>query len=168
MKKMMGLMLVFVAGLTVGTRADYIVKPISAASSSIWGDPNIAANAISGAGLTADLITGAAVPSVWPEHGAEQSTYWISGEEAFGTGKWIEFDLGKTYVVSSFHVWNYSNPAAADRGAKDMVVQYKDSSEIGSRPAASCWLRGPSIGGVISPGWITPCPPRSRPETFAS
>ncbi|WP_306591714.1 discoidin domain-containing protein [Geothrix sp. 21YS21S-4] len=121
----------FFAQSVVNLAPKFIVKPVGANASSLWSTVYDSTNTITGRGLSVDLKTGASVPSVWPDHQIDQGTHWISGTEEFGIGKSIEFDLGGSYILSKFHVWNYCNTFnASNRGAKDVTFQYQDITGI--------------------------------------
>jgi hypothetical protein len=132
MKKILVVMVGLVMAFSSWARADFIVKPVRAMASS---EMSGAINAITGPqmvwgesqGLTFDLVTGDAVPAskwAYPTHGVYQPAQWVSSDEVFGSGKWIEFDLGAAYKVTSFHVWNYNNWSAGGRASKNVTVQY--------------------------------------------
>jgi hypothetical protein len=132
MKKTLVAMVGLVMAFSSWVQADFIVKPVGAAASS---EMSGAINAIVGPqmvwgesqGLSFDLVTGDAVPVAkwaYPTHGLYQPAQWVSSDEAFSTGKWIQFDLGQTYKITSFHAWNYNNYSAGGRASKDMTVQY--------------------------------------------
>ncbi len=41
-----------------------------------------------------------------------------------GTSHWIQYDLGKTYLLTESHVWNYNAAGATGKGFKDVVIDY--------------------------------------------
>ena len=55
---------------------------------------------------------------------------WLSSGDAFGgedTDPWVIFDLGATYTINSFHVWNYNESAGGGlftRGVNAVTVEY--------------------------------------------
>lgn len=126
MKRTVLIMLLLVASIAVVSQADTIVKPVDATASSIMGTGYAPQESISSSGLSFGLETGADVPMTWPAHNAVQEDHWISADDAWGSGKWVAFDLGATYTLTGMHVWNYNNTFIdSSRGAKDVLVQYQ-------------------------------------------
>lgn len=41
-----------------------------------------------------------------------------------GLSHWIQYDLGKTYLLTESHVWNYNAAGATGKGFKDVVIDY--------------------------------------------
>ncbi len=41
-----------------------------------------------------------------------------------GTNHWIQYDLGKTYLLTESHIWNYNVAGATGNGFKDVVIDY--------------------------------------------
>ena len=87
------------------------------------------------AGLTgsATLTTGSAIPTTgnWPNMGTVPGgNMWLTnGDTSTGIG-WVMFDLGQTYTITGFHLWNYNEGGynngnglfTSARGAKTMDV----------------------------------------------
>lgn len=41
-----------------------------------------------------------------------------------GVAHWIQYDLGKTYLLTESHIWNYNVTGATGKGFKDVVIDY--------------------------------------------
>jgi len=41
-----------------------------------------------------------------------------------GVSHWIQYDLGKTYVINDSHIWNYNAAGNTGKGFKDVVIDY--------------------------------------------
>ena len=117
--------IVLLAAWAGAARADnFIVKPIRAAASTAHSSCTIL-KAISGAGLTADLVTGAALPATYPAHTNDVNYMYMSAGIA---DPWMEFELGQNFRLVGFHLWNHNELGAEPgRSIKTATLQVKDA-----------------------------------------
>ncbi len=97
----------------------YIVQPISATETGTHFGNRIPTCAVNGAGLATQLPTGtmAIQPYSWPKHSkVADPNEWLANS----AGPTIQFDLGMSYNLVGFHLWN--NNSANTRGLKTVVV----------------------------------------------
>ncbi|HOF87761.1 MAG TPA: discoidin domain-containing protein [Armatimonadota bacterium] len=85
-----------------------VVKPVGVdeAASKPYSALYPASHTLDATGLSADIVTGAEVPAIWPGHtyGYDQIHYpWCSSTK---TDVHLIYDLGQAYYVSAFHLWN--------------------------------------------------------------
>jgi hypothetical protein len=93
--------------LTTGAYAAVIIQPTAAtASSTTTFDPRTIDKAITGAGLSAPLATGASVPATYPSHSAVGDDNYLSLANDYTPT--LTFDLGGAYDLTNFHLWNYN------------------------------------------------------------
>lgn len=118
-----------------------VVKPTGASASDSFYQA--AANAINGSGLSADVVTGASVPTPWPTHGVAQNTMWLASVQVVN----ITFDLGGPYPISGFHLWNENEALGVPsrRGASQAVLSASLTGIAGSFTPVS-FLPTPLVG----------------------
>ena len=59
-----------------------------------------------------------------PENAWESCSPQPNPNTGRGTSHWIQYDLGKTYLLTESHVWNYNAAGATGKGFKEVVVDY--------------------------------------------
>ena len=104
--------------------ASIIIQPVDASGASNGGQYT-PTQLINNSGVNAGS-TGDAVPATW---NALTSTYqyygWLLAHDFSTEGSTdLTFDLGDSYQVEAFHVWNYAWQAALGRCTKDITLQY--------------------------------------------
>ena len=96
-----------------------IVKPTSATSTPAYGNRG-ALFCINGTGLSFPLSTGDTMPTQWPAcpGGGDnwQCLLWIN------QGNQITFDMGSSYNLAGFHLWNANEGVYANRGVKRVSI----------------------------------------------
>jgi len=93
-----------------------LVTPTAATASSSFGTrtPNYVINS---SGMSTPVTTSSTC-------GTDAAAMWLSAANGVSTA-WIAFDLGQSYTVTGFHLWNYNEMAGTSlttRGAKDTTV----------------------------------------------
>ncbi len=81
---------------------------------------------VDGSGLTGGQHTTAVQPNMWLSSGTS-----FGGDDL---DPWVMFDLGGTYTINEFRVWNYneSPPNLTARGVNAVSVQYGLTPALGS------------------------------------
>ena len=73
------------------------------------------------------------------QHGtAPDGNMWLSTGAAFGgvdPDPWVMFDLGATYTINSFHVWNYNEVNLSARSVNSVTVRYGADTGVSSSVA---------------------------------
>lgn len=86
------------------------------------------------------IVDGSGMTAGTHENGPPDGTMWLSTGDAFGgqdLDPYVIFDLGDTYSITSFQVWNYNELAGASndltgRGVNAVSVQYGLTNTLGS------------------------------------
>ena len=73
------------------------------------------------------------------QHGTSpDGTMWLSTGSSFGgvdPDPWVMFDLGATYLINSFQVWNYNEVNLSNRGVNSVTVRYGANTSVTSTVA---------------------------------
>jgi len=119
------------AGLAIPTRAHaaFIVQPTAATATSQFGT-RAPDQAIDGSGLSDVSIvnTGDDEPATYPSHTSsdQNDTMWLANDDA---GQAIVFDLGQSFDITGFHVWNYNEKnGLTPRGANSVDVTFSSDN----------------------------------------
>jgi hypothetical protein len=106
MHNIKNLVVVLALALPTITQAQLIISPVAVNASSAFADPSTAAvNTINGSGLSFALNTGDTIPGTYPTHSAVNNNIWHTAVGVLTPT--ITFDLGASYDVTGFHLWNF-------------------------------------------------------------
>ncbi len=142
--------------------APFIVQPVEATASSVFGVTTQPVNTINGDGL-ADLYwtlpTGAALPAQWPGHIAFNNGVNWHAAAAPASPVTITFDLGASYHLTGMHLWNMNQDYLGGRSIKTATISV--SSE-------GTHFTDVSVGGRDNDGYFIPAPgsPGYRGEDY--
>ena len=100
------------------------IAGVSATASSDSAD---AAKLVDGSGMSGDLHDNNSA-NMWQSAGYGSNPH---GGTVAGS-YWVEFDLGRVYLVSDMRIWNYNVSGLVNRGVKVITVQYSTVGGTGS------------------------------------
>ncbi len=131
--KTLGLTLVVLALLVSSAGAGSVI-PVSATASSTIGSPfnRIADHVRNASGLVGD------------QHGtAPDGSMWLTTNSPSTTAATMTFDMGGSFRINGFHLWNYNEvgPNFPNRGAKDVLVSTSLDGATYSAPVPMVFRR---------------------------
>jgi autotransporter-associated beta strand protein len=102
----------------------------------------VAANLTNGVGMTPNNpVTSTSTC------GYNSSDMWLS--QQYSTNTWVTFDLGSEKSLSGFHLWNYNEPAALNRGVRVARI-YTNSVGLASGSSYASAGPGWTGGGLVT------------------